>query len=128
MQDLSYEIGFDLSYNSVLEHYLPTAFIVEKENDILKYIKNSTHKDTLKNLDVPCSETEKKLIELTQELALEALVKKYCKNKKTKAEFEKLLANAASKKVIYQHLSYKLNLFLKTTKLVFLKVVQLVLL
>jgi len=108
----TYSICYDLSYNEVIKHFLPTAYLVKNENNTLLYVEKKALPETLKSYNVSVNEETSKLLEIAELLKFESLNKKYNTHKKTKAPLIELMKDKSTAKVVNQFLEIKIDLFL----------------
>ncbi len=108
----THSICFDLSYNEVIKHYLPTAYLVKNEGNKLTYVEKKALPETLKSYNIVVDEATSKLLEIADLLKFESLNKKYNTHKKNKTPLAELMKDKATAKVVNQFLEIKIALFL----------------
>jgi SNF2 family DNA or RNA helicase len=104
----SHQFCFDISYDSKINAFIPTAYIVEKKQKI-DYLDKKASPEVIKSfgiIDDDLDANTKKILAICEALKPEAIFKKFSKNTKNKKTIDDLLQDS---KIVYG-----ITLFIKT--------------
>lgn len=105
-------LAFDLSYNTVLNFYIPRALIVQNEDTGLGYVTKSANTRTLSSYGIELEKHSEELKLISDKLQPHSLHKKYNANNKDPKSLDQLLNNENFKKIIDQFIQVSLEKFL----------------
>ncbi len=104
---------FDISYDTLVKSFLPTAYIVEENQGSLGYIEKIAIPETLAACEINVNPQQKEALQLCEYLKKENLTKKYCLRGKSKISLEHFLKEPANQRVINQYTQLKLTQFIQ---------------
>ena len=111
-----FSLCFDLSFNSEIKQFLPSAYIAKIINNQIDYVEKKATKETINSFEIDISEDFEVLLNNCNSLTIAALEKKYNEKNKAKKPITELLKDSLFKKAFDQYFSFKLNIFLETCK------------
>lgn len=112
-ENSNHALAFDLSFDPILESYIPNAFIVEQSEGVLYYIKKNANSKTISELDYNLEANELQLLTLCEKLNSKNLLSKYKIKNKVAKSLEVLLSDDKTKKVVDHYVHFILESFFK---------------
>lgn len=109
-----YILCFDLTFNTKINHFLPSAYIAKKEGQQLGYVEKTANIQTINSCNLTISNDDQSLLDICDALSSDALSKKYNQKNKVKKPLETLLKEADFAKAFYHYIAFKLTVFLET--------------
>lgn len=109
-------IAFDLSFNTILKHFIPHALIIEQTQSKYGYFVKNVNPITLDSYKIDCDASTNELIAVCKKLQTESLCAKYNFKNKTPKTLDKLLEDANLKRVINEYIELQLEKFLSLIK------------
>lgn len=104
---------FDISFNKILNHFIPTSYIIEQTNEIEYLDKKASH-DVIESFGLrldDLDQTTKKILNICEDLKPEKVFKKFSKNLKSAKNFDDLNKDSKIEFGIRQLLNVNLNHF-----------------
>ncbi|WP_130735329.1 DEAD/DEAH box helicase [Flavobacterium sp. J27] len=112
-KETNHALVFDLSYHSILETYIPSAYIVEQNEGALSYIIKMANSKTIAESEIELDITEQQLLSISDKLTTKQLLSKYkIKNKEAKS-LELLLSDLKVKKLVSHFIDFSMERFFK---------------
>jgi SNF2 family DNA or RNA helicase len=108
---------YDLSWNKLLNSFLPTAYIVQKNSKIV-YVDKKATPEVIKSFEISEADLDsdtKKLLNICDLLKTDVIFKKYNKNNKFK-KLEDLFQDAKINYGINQYINLNINAFLNIVR------------
>lgn len=115
-----YVLVFGFNHHKALNYFLPQGYIVERNNGYLGFIVKIANADTLASYNVHLTDVCRRLLELSESISKQALLKKYNAKTKKAKPLDLLMKEAGFKRGITQYIDLILNRFfdnLKKTKI-----------
>ncbi|VXB11913.1 Serine/threonine protein kinase [Flavobacterium sp. 9AF] len=113
LKETNHALVFDLSYHTILETYLPSAYIVEQNEDILSYVIKIANSKTIAESQIDLDSNEQQLLDICDKLSAKQLLTKYkIKNKEAKS-LEFLLSDSKMKKLVSHFIDFSMERFFK---------------
>ncbi len=109
----SFQFCFDISFEKNLNHYIPTAYIVESTDDI-KYLNKKATKDVLESFFIVFDQLDpdtKKILTVCESLKPEFIFKKFSTKVKSAKTIADLQKDSKIEFAIRQHLQLNLGSF-----------------
>uniref|UniRef100_UPI00404A2764 SNF2-related protein n=1 Tax=Flavobacterium sp. TaxID=239 RepID=UPI00404A2764 len=112
-KNASQALVFDLSFDSILDSYLPSAFIVEQIDGVLLYPTKIANAKTIAEFNLDLDKKEQQLLTICEKVIPKNILIKYkVKNKQAKS-LEILLSDAKTNKIVTHFIKFTLESFFK---------------
>ncbi|NHN26425.1 DEAD/DEAH box helicase family protein [Flavobacterium jejuense] len=112
-KDANQALVFDLSYDNILDTYLPNAFIVEQSDSTLYYITKIANSKTIEEFQIELDSNEQQLLTICEKLNTKSILTKYKIKNKVAKSLELLLSDSKIKKVVTHFIDFSLESFFK---------------
>ena len=112
-KETNHALVFDLSYHTILETYIPSAYIVEQNEGVLSYVIKIANSKTIAESEIELNAIEQQLLSICDKLTAKQILSKYkIKNKEAKS-LELLLSDAKVKKLVSHFVAFSMESFFK---------------
>ena len=112
-KNASQALVFDLTYDTLLASYIPTPYIVEHIDGVLKYIIKIANPKTLEASEIELDSKEQQLITICEKLNTKSILSKYKIKNKAAKNLELLLSDSKIKKIVTHFVHFSLESFFK---------------
>ncbi|NJM79439.1 MAG: hypothetical protein HC854_07185 [Flavobacterium sp.] len=104
---------FDLSFDSILDAYIPSAFIVEQMDGVLLYSIKIANTKTIAEFNLELDRYEQQLLTICDKLTAKSILTKYKVKNKMAKSLEILVSEAKTKKIVSHFVNFSLESFFK---------------
>lgn len=104
---------FDLSFDSILDSYIPSAFIVEQMDGVLLYSTKIANAKTIAEFNLELDSSEQQLLTICDKLTAKSILTKYKVKNKLAKSLEILVSEAKIKKIVSHFVSFSVESFFK---------------
>ena len=112
-KDANQALVFDLSYDAIVDTYIPSAFIVEQNDGTLSYITKIANTKTIEEFQIELDANELQLLGICEKLNTKSILSKYKIKNKVAKSLELLLSDNKIKKVVTHFIDFSLESFFK---------------